>query len=585
MFTRHTFTLTVSALVTAAITVSAATAPQPSRDARVDEIFKEFTAAGSPGCTAGVYEGGRVVHRGAYGMANLDHDVRLAPDSVFHVASVSKQFTAAAILLLAEDGKLSLDDEVRKFIPELPDFGTRITIRHLANHTSGIRDQWDLLGLAGWRYSRDLITDDDVLGLLSRQKALNFTPGERHLYSNSGYTLMAIIVSRVSGQSFREFTSSRIFQPLGMVNTHFRDRFSEIVKNQAYGYAAADGTFRLSVTNFDTAGATSLLTTADDLVKWHANFDQRSVGGERLQAGLLDRGVLNNGERIDYAFGISHGKYRGLPLVAHGGADAGYRAAFLRFPEQRFGVATLCNLASTNPTALSQRVADVFLADVLGPDTTAPEDSKEIPVPTADLARYEGLYWNKAQARGARFVLADDRLHAVQGTNRVPMKSLGEGKFVMTAGPRTQFRFERGPDGEILVKAGPELADVFVRSEPFAPTRAQLEDFAGVYRSEEIDTVFRMEVTEARLQLQHVKQGATALEPRVTDTFSAQMGVFQFTRNSTGRVSGFTLDGGRVRQMKFWKETAPLKPATSAGADDGGFGKSAVASANAEWRR
>src|SRR5688572_33492533 len=214
MFTRHTFTLTVSALMAAGFAVSAGTAVQSSRDARVDEIFKEFTAAGSPGCTAGVYEGGRVVHRGAYGMANLDHDVKLAPDSVFHVASVSKQFTAAAILLLAEEGKLSLDDEVRKFIPELPDFGSRITIRHLAHHTSGIRDQWDLLGLAGWRYSRDLITDNDVLHLLARQKDLNFKPGSRHLYSNSGYTLMAVIVSRVSGQSFREFTTARIFKPL-----------------------------------------------------------------------------------------------------------------------------------------------------------------------------------------------------------------------------------------------------------------------------------------------------------------------------------------------------------------------------------
>src|SRR5687767_5732399 len=365
MFTPHTFTLTVSALVTAAIAVSAATAPQPSRDARVDEIFKEFTAAGSPGCTAGVYEGGRVVHRGAYGMANLDHDVRLAPDSVFHVASVSKQFTAAAILLLAEDGKLSLDDEVRKFIPELPDFGARITIRHLANHTSGIRDQWDLLGLAGWRYSRDLITDDDVLQLLSRQQDLNFTPGERHLYSNSGYTLMAIIVSRASGKSFREFTTERIFKPLGMDRTHFRDNFNEVVKGQAYGYSRAGTGFRLSVTNFDTAGATSLLTTIDDLAKWHANFDAPSVGGQKLIAGLLTRGVLNNAQTIDYAVGISHGTYRGVPTVSHGGADAGYRSSFLRFPDQKLGVAVLCNLASANPTLLAQRVADVWLGDTL----------------------------------------------------------------------------------------------------------------------------------------------------------------------------------------------------------------------------
>jgi CubicO group peptidase (beta-lactamase class C family) len=239
----------------------------PSPAARVAEIFKEFTRPGSPGCAVGVYRNDAIVHAAAFGMANLDHDIRLTPKSVFHVASVSKQFTAAAILLLAQDGKLSIDDEVRKHIPELPDFGHRITIRHLVHHTSGIRDQWDLLGFAGWRYSRDLITDDDVLSLLSQKDRTS--PGERHLYSNSGYTLLAVIVSRVSGKSFREFTTERIFKPLGMANTHFRDNFTEIVKGQAYGYAPAQGTFRLSVTNFDTAGATSLLTTVEDMAKWH----------------------------------------------------------------------------------------------------------------------------------------------------------------------------------------------------------------------------------------------------------------------------------------------------------------------------
>ena len=296
----------------------------PAGDAvRIDAIFKQYNKPTSPGCTLGVYKGDTIIYRHAYGMANLDHDVPLRPQSIFHVASVSKQFTATAILLLALDGKLSLDDEARKYIPELPDFGHRITIRQLGHHTSGIRDQWSLLDLAGWRYSRDQITNDDVLGVLARQKELNFTPGERHSYSNSGFTLMANIVSRVSGKSFRDFTSERIFTPLGMVNTHFRDRFTEIVKQQAYGYAPAGDTFELSTTNFDTAGATSLLTTVEDLARWHANFDRRTVGGDRLQVELLRRGVLNSGEAIGYAFGIAHDTYRGLAIVQHGGADAG----------------------------------------------------------------------------------------------------------------------------------------------------------------------------------------------------------------------------------------------------------------------
>ena len=308
-------------------------------------------------------------------MANLDHDVPLTPRSVFHVASVSKQFTAAAIHLLAQDGKLSLDDEVRKHVPELADFGEPVTIRHLLHHTSGIRDQWSLLGLAGWRYSRDLITDDDVMSLLSRQRELNFRPGERHLYSNSGYTLLAIVVSRASGKSFRQFTTERIFAPLGMTHTFFRDNFNEIVKHQAYGYSPAGNTFRLSVTNFDTAGATSLLTTVEDLAKWNANFDTPIVGGSRFLDAMLERGTLRDGTRISYASGLAHGTNDGLPTISHGGADAGYRSAFVRFSGQRLAVATLCNVSNANPTMLANRVAAVYLGEQMKPD--AARDGRE----------------------------------------------------------------------------------------------------------------------------------------------------------------------------------------------------------------
>jgi CubicO group peptidase (beta-lactamase class C family) len=395
---------------------------------------------------------------------------------VFHVASVSKQFTATAILLLAADGKLALDDDVRKFIPELPDFGHPVTIRHLAHHTSGIRDQWDLLGLAGWRYSRDLITDDDVLQLLSRQKDVNFTPGARHLYSNSGYTLLATIVRRASGQSFRQFTTERIFKPLGMVNTHFRDNFNEVVKGQAYGYARDGAGFRLSVTNFDTAGATSLMTTAEDLAKWNAQFDEPVVGGQALLTALLTRGVLNDGRPIDYAFGISHGTYRGVPTVSHGGADAGYRAAFLRFPAQRFGVAVLCNLASANPTLLAQRVADVYLADVLQATPVAPaspDKTPEVPIGAAELDELAGLYWNSAEAQSLRFVVHEGRLRAALGMP-IPFKSLGSGRFVAMTGAAVVADFDLTNGRVTRVTVSPPGASSLVleRAEPFTPTAA-----------------------------------------------------------------------------------------------------------------
>ena len=258
--------------------------------AGVDRLFAEWDKPTSPGCAVGVMKDGRIIHERGYGMADLDHDVKLSPTTVFHVASMSKQFTAAAILMLAQDGKISLDDPVRKYVPELPDLGGPITLRQLLHHISGLRDQWELLTLAGWRYSLDLITDADILAVLSRQKALNFLPGSKHLYSNSGYTLLAQVVKRVSGQSFRTYTSTRLFAPLGMSQSHFRDDHAEIVKQAAYGYAPSIDGPKLSITNFDTVGATSLLTTVRDLALWDENFYTGRAGGRELIDRLQERG-------------------------------------------------------------------------------------------------------------------------------------------------------------------------------------------------------------------------------------------------------------------------------------------------------
>jgi CubicO group peptidase (beta-lactamase class C family) len=533
------------------VAASAWTQDRPADHAgKVADVFKDYAKPGSPGCTVGVYQGDRIVHTAAFGMANLDHDIPLTPSSVFHVASVSKQFTAAAIVLLVQDGKLSLDDEVRTHVAEFPDFGQRVTIRHLIHHTSGVRDQWDLLDFAGWRYSRDLITDADVLSLLSRQKALNFAPGERHLYSNSGYTLLATIVSRVSGKSFREFTSERIFKPLGMTSTHFRDNFSEIVKGQAYGYAPAGSTFRLSVTNFDTAGATSLLTTVEDLVKWHANFDSHVVGGERFVREMLERGVLNDGQRLDYATGITHRVYRGLATIGHGGADAGYRSVFLRFPDQRFGVATLCNISTANPTQLAERVADIYLADVLTQAAvpSTPADLPEVPVPAEQVSTLAGLYWNAREAQIARFAAEGDRLFLVAGANRQPLKSVGEGRFVRRAGPGPQFTFASGS----RVTIGTAVLE---RVDPWAPDASALAPFAGVYRSEEFDLPYRFVVADGRLRVERLKAAPAALEPLFADAFRAPFGIVRFMRDGSGAVTGMIIDAGRVRGLRFARES------------------------------
>lgn len=535
-----------------AILLSLAVAGQPASNPKVDAIFKTYARPDSPGCAVGVYRDGATIYARAYGMANLDHDVPLTPRSVFHVASVSKQFTAAAILLLAQDGKLSLDDDIRKHLPELADFGEPVTIRHLIHHTSGIRDQWTLLGLAGWRYSRDLISDDDVMYLLSRQKELNFRPGERHLYSNSGYTLLAVIVSRVSGKSFREFTTERIFKPLGMTNTFFRDNFNEVVKHQAYGYAPSGNTFRLSVTNFDTAGATSLMTTVEDLAKWSANFEKPVIGGDSFLAGMLERGKLRDGAEIPYASGLSHLTIHGVPAVSHGGSDAGYRSVFARFPEHRLGVSVLCNLATTNPGALANQVAAVYLGDHMKPATSSSGSAEpEVPLTADEIARYTGTWWSDGSAQ-ARTIAADNgKLVAVQGGVKMALRHIGGGRVVVPGTQPLYLTF----DGDRMT-AGPEsgAGDVFVRSKAFSPTLEQLSEFAGAYRSEELDIVYRIRVDGNVLRLDRLKNRSAQLQPSVTDTFLTPAGVLRFTRDAAGKVDGFRLEAGRVRGLRFEKE-------------------------------
>jgi CubicO group peptidase (beta-lactamase class C family) len=342
---------------------------------------------------------------------------------------MSKQFTAAAILLLEQDGKLSVDDDIRIYIPELPDFGAKITLRHLIHHTSGLRDQWDLLGLAGWRYSEDLITDEDVLAVMARQKDLNFKPGERHLYCNTGYTLLAQVVKRVSGRSFRDFTTARIFEPLGMKSTHFRDDFSEIVKGMAVGYVPAGNTFRQSVTNFDTVGATSLLTTVEDLALWDENFYNPRVGGLKLIERMLERGKLASGETLDYAYGLTLGQYKGLPIVDHGGSDAGYRSDLLRFPDQHVSVSVLCNL-SINPSQLARQVADIYLARELKTEPAKPEEPG-LKLPSEQLAKLAGIYHNRVD-ESVRWIIVQNGVLRIKQTAAGPsveLRAMTESRF------------------------------------------------------------------------------------------------------------------------------------------------------------
>jgi CubicO group peptidase (beta-lactamase class C family) len=327
---------------------------------RIDAVFARYPAD-APGCALGVFQNGRISLAKGYGLANVEYGVPITPQTPFIMGSVSKQFTAATIALLVEQGRISLDDDVRKYVSELPDYGKRVTIDNLVHHTSGIRDFWALYEAAGTRLD-DGYTVDDILTLAARQKHLNFDPGAEYNYSNTGYVLLGVIVQRVTGKSLRQFAAEQIFAPLGMSVSHFHDDHNQPVRGRAFAYSpAAGGGWRINVWNNDIVGQGGLMTTVEELQKWDENFYTGTVGGSRFLARQLERGKLNNGTTLTYAFGLEVTSYRGLPTVEHSGSTGGYRTDITRFPTLHTSIVTMCNVSNADAVTLAHRVADAVV--------------------------------------------------------------------------------------------------------------------------------------------------------------------------------------------------------------------------------
>jgi CubicO group peptidase (beta-lactamase class C family) len=366
----------------------------------VNKVFARWDSTTGPGCAVGIDRAGAPRYTRAFGEADLEYDIPNKPETIFEAGSISKQFTAAATVLLALDGKLKLEDDVRKYVPELPTYERTITIRHLLNHTSGIRDWGEIAGLAGWPRESRVHTHDHVLDILSRQRALNYPPGDRYSYTNSGYNLLAIIVSRVSGQPFATFSRERLFKPLGLTNTQWRDDFRRVVKGraQAYSRETGGGPWELEMPFENVHGNGGLLTTVSDLLTWTAMLDKPTPAWKPMVDSLHVRGILTKGDTITYALGLVVSDYRGVPMVEHSGATAGYRAELRRFPGKGLAVAVLCNAASANPVLYASQLVDSLLAPALGPVAAAPQrprpDSSTWRPSATDLAAYAGTYYS-----------------------------------------------------------------------------------------------------------------------------------------------------------------------------------------------
>ena len=353
-------------------TVAQPPAPlSPATVAAIDSLYVPMSHSGSPGCAVGVYQNGTVIFARGYGFANLTDDVPITPATRFTVGSVSKQFTAASIALLVRAGKLSLDDDVRTLIPELPPYAPPVRVRHLVHHTSGLRDFWELVGLSGLRLD-DGYSSDDMLAMAAHQRGLNFTPGAEYRYSNTGYLALAVIVQRVTGQSLRRFADSAIFAPLGMRATLYLDDHTEIVPGRAMAYSPRGNGWRIDIWNNDIVGQGGIVTTLADLQRWDENFYSGVVGGREFLELMHTTDPLTSGAPNNYAFGITVGTYRGQRLVEHTGATGGYRAALFRFPELHTSVAMLCNRSTANTAQLAQRIADLVVRESLGVATPIP---------------------------------------------------------------------------------------------------------------------------------------------------------------------------------------------------------------------
>lgn len=513
--------------------------------ARIDSIFA-FTSNSSPGCAVSTIRNGMLEFARGYGIADLEHDIPITPRTPFYMASVSKQFTAAAISLLADEGKLALDDDVRKFVPELPRYDVPITIRHLVNHTSGLRDYLTLFGIAG--LGNFPINNADFLQMLGRQRALNFRPGDQYSYSNSGYVLLSIVVERVTGKSLRVFMHERFFTPLGMSSTVFRDRHNMIIKGRALAYFQNSGAWAHAVPAFDVVGDGGLFSTVEDLAHWERQMLEPRIGGAAWRALMDVRGQLADGTKLTYGAGLIHGTYRGETTVEHGGGYGGYSTYLLRFPKMRFSVAVLCN-GGSNAGALAQRVANLYLPEQSSaqPAAATPATAAATSMTASQMEPFTGMFFSDREMLFREIVIAEGKLYYSRGANnRSELQPLGGGRFQMVGQP-------------LLVSySGHDTLKVELEGNPatimhrVAKGTRELRSYEGTYVSTDLPARWTVQVKDSGLAIAQPRGDTMRVDRAFEDAFR-NAGLFvRFRRDAKGAIVALEASAGeRARHIRF----------------------------------
>lgn len=517
-------------------------------EAGVDRLLAAVNRSDGPGCAIDVRADGRVLVRRAYGMADLEGDRPNTPETVFEAGSVSKQFVGALIALLAESGRLSLDDSVRRWLPELPPLYQNVTVGMLLHHTSGVRNWDNLMELSGWPEGTRVYTPADALAAIARQRALNNAPGAEYLYSNSNYVLAALIVARASGQSFDDFSRTALFAPLGMAATRWRSDYRDVVPLRAQAYTPdAAGRPKLDMPFGNVVGPGSLLTTVGDLQRWQAVLDHPAPDQAGWVRRLTERALLPGGISSDYGLGLELGDVAGQRAISHAGATAGYRAWAGRFPERKMAVALLCNAGALNTEELGPQLAALFLpAPAPAPAPAAPAADTPLPQGVA------GLYRNLANDQAVQ-VTADGA--AIRFAGGAPFLAAADDRLATRDGRRTAS-LVRGPDGAVRSILLSRIANAparLERVEAWSPGAADLAAFAGAYSSPDAEGVQTIAATAQGLEWTDPHGGRQLLTPTYRDGFWAQDSAwwFRFRRDAQGRVIGMDLSITRARRIAF----------------------------------
>jgi CubicO group peptidase (beta-lactamase class C family) len=529
-------------------------------EGKVDQAMAIYNDS-SPGGVVAVVRDGKIDFVKGYGMANVEYNIPNTASTPYHMASVSKQFTAYAIAMLAKDGKLSIDDDVRKHLPNLADFGKTITLRHLLNHTSGLRDHWNLWAMSGGRMD-DVIRQQDLIRLIERQRELNFAPGEEHLYSNTGYLLLSEVVSTVSGEEFGVWMHKHVFKPLGMNSTQIYNNHERIVKGRAYSYHNSNEGLAKSVLSYANSGATSLFTTAEDLALWLQNFHTGEVGGMSVIKEVQVQGILNNGKEIDYALGVAIGKQGGLRKISHGGADAGFRTSLSYYPKINSGVIILGNISSFPARSLSNTVAESFFESEMTvkakhevkKDNTENKSVSRIPEEIGKPLIGKFIVENGPTAT---ITYEDGKLTVrTDSGNEFDLLNLGDNLFkldIPDADIRIQFAQEQ--NGEVNRATLHQNGETPMRRmEEWTPDKKELSQFVGRYYSDELETFYSIAFEEDELYVKHRRHGNFALTPKERNSFGSNrwyLGDLKFADDVDGKFKSLSMSNGRVRHLKF----------------------------------